>query len=343
MAILVTGCAGLVGASTTALLLRQGMEVVGIDNLNDYYLLELKQHRLDALRGRPGFQFHRLDIEDAAAVDSLFDRHAFDAVIHLAARAGVRNSISNPRQYVATNVMGTTNVLEAIRRTDVPKMVLASTSSLYAGLEMPFAESLPVNTPLSPYAATKKAAESLAWTWHHLHQLDVSVVRYFTVYGPAGRPDMSYFRFIHQIASGSPLILYGDGSQARDFTHVDDIARGTVAALKPVGHEVFNLGGSDPVTVSCMIETIGQLTGKEAQIRHRPFHDADMLATWANNDKARLQLGWEPAIGLEQGLASCVQWYFENQELAALACESHGMGDTVRRDRMSLRRPAAAA
>jgi nucleoside-diphosphate-sugar epimerase len=202
---------------------------------------------------------------------------------------------------------------------------------------------LPVNTPLSPYAATKKSAESLAWTWHHLHNLDVSVLRYFTVYGEAGRPDMSYFRFIHQIENELPLELFGDGSQARDFTHVADIARGTIKAMQPVGYEVFNLGDSDPVTVSALIATIEDLTGKQARIQRRPFHNADMLATWANIDKAREQLDWEPTIGLTEGLQRCVNWYRSNQELAERAFASFSFGENERTIPMTPTAVAAAA
>jgi nucleoside-diphosphate-sugar epimerase len=325
MALLVTGCAGLIGAQVTAQLLEQGETVVGVDNLNSYYLPQLKRHRLEPMLARSGFRFVEMDVTDAAALDQLVATQPFAAVLHLAAMAGVRYSIRSPRDYVLTNVLGTMNVLESMQRYGIGRMVLASTSSLYAGLQMPFVENLPVNQPLSPYAASKKGAEALAWTWHHLYGIHVAVVRYFTVYGPAGRPDMSYFRFIHQIESGMPLELFGDGSQARDFTHVRDIARGTVAALGSDGFEVYNLGGNDPLTVSTMIGMIEQITGKRAAIRELPFHHADMKATWANIDKAGTRLGWRPEIRLEEGLRECVGWYREHRDLARSAVEAFAM------------------
>lgn len=325
MAVLVTGCAGLIGSQVAALLAEQGEEVVGVDNLNSYYLPRLKRHRLDGLAGRPGFRFVELDVTDGEAVEGLFAGQPFESVLHLAAMAGVRYSIRRPREYVLTNVLGTMNVLESMRRHQSGRLVLASTSSLYAGLGMPFVETLPVNEPLSPYAASKKGAEALAWTWHHLYGIHVAVVRYFTVYGPAGRPDMAYFRFIHQIESGQPLELFGDGSQARDFTHVRDIARGTVAARRSDGFEVYNLGGNDPLTVSTMIGMIEQITGKRAAINEQPFHNADMKATWANIDKAGAKLGWRPEIRLEEGLRDCVAWYRRHRELARDAVEAFSM------------------
>lgn len=218
--------------------------MVGLDNLNDYYDPRLKQHRLEPLLKSPGFSFAEIDIEDGAALDRIFADHRFDAVINLAARAGVRASITDPHLYMRTNTVGTLNLLERMVLHAVPKFVIASTSSLYAGQPMPFTEDSIVTRPISPYAATKLAAESLAHVWHHLHGVDVSVLRYFTVYGPAGRPDMAPFRFCEWIRRGEPITLYGDGTQTRDFTYIDDIARGTLAGLKPLGYEIINLGGA---------------------------------------------------------------------------------------------------
>lgn len=309
---LVTGCAGFIASRVAALLIQQGHEVVGVDNLNDYYDVSLKQHRLDALADER-FQFHEMDIEGAAEVLQLFDK-PFDAVVNLAARAGVRYSMENPHVYVRTNTIGTLNLLEAMHQTGCTKMVLASTSSLYAGGPMPFVETLPVNTPISPYAASKKAAEMLAHSHHHLYDIDVSICRYFTVYGPAGRPDMCVFRFIRWIDSGQPIELFGDGTQARDFTYVDDIARGTIAAIKDVGFEVFNLGGGgEPVSLLTLISKLEELLGKTARITHKEFHKADVKVTQANVSRAKDKLGWEPQVGLDEGLAACVEWYRENQ------------------------------
>ncbi|HBE68357.1 MAG TPA: nucleotide sugar epimerase [Planctomycetaceae bacterium] len=309
---LVTGCAGFIANQVASQLLRDGHTVVGIDNVNDYYDVSLKRHRLDKLAG--DFEFFEADIEDRSVVDRIFREFQFEAVLNLAARAGVRYSMENPTVYMTTNALGSLNLLEAMKEHDVKKYVLASTSSLYAGQEMPFVESLSVNTPISSYAASKKAAEVLAYSHHYLYDIDVTVVRYFTVYGPAGRPDMCIFRFIKWIDEGTPIQLFGDGSQARDFTYVDDIAAGTIAALEPVGYEIVNLGGGKrPVSLNTVIQTLESLLGKKAVIDHKPFHKADIKETWADISKAKSLLGWEPVVELQQGLERCVEWYQENQ------------------------------
>jgi len=313
--VLLTGAAGFIGARTAHLLLDQGYEVVGVDNLNDYYDVRLKEHRLQGLDSRPGFFFVHGDIEDAGLVNDLVARRRPEVILNLAARAGVRYSMENPHVYMTTNAMGTLNLLEAMRLHGVGKMVLASTSSLYAGQAMPFSEELPVNTPVSPYAASKKAAEVMAYTYHFLYGIDVSVVRYFTVYGPAGRPDMSVFRFIRWIDEGTPIELFGDGNQARDFTFLDDIARGTVAAMRPLGFEVLNLGGGNrPVTMLSVISNLEELLGKKAVIDRKPPSKADVPATWADIRKAAQLLDWKPETALEEGLGHTVDWYVANRE-----------------------------
>ena len=261
-----------------------------------------------------GIEFHRIGIENKAAMRPLFEENQFDAVVNLAARAGVRYSMENPHVYMTTNAHGSLNLLELMREFDVKKYVLASTSSLYAGQQMPFVESLAVNTPISPYAASKKAAEVMAYSYHFLFGIDVSVVRYFTVYGPAGRPDMSIFRFIQWIDQGVPIELFGDGSQSRDFTYVDDIASGTIAALKPVGYEIINLGGGNqPISMNTVIATLEDLLGKKAKINYRDFHKADLKSTWADISKAKNLLGWEPKISLQEGLENSVNWYVDHR------------------------------
>lgn len=313
MKILLTGVAGFIASKTAEFLLDDGHEVLGVDNLNDYYDVDLKKLRLSKLEGRKGFEFLKVDIEDYNALENIFKANSFDAIMNLAARAGVRYSIENPHIYMSTNAQGSLNLLELAKKHDVKKYVLASTSSLYAGLEMPFKESLPVNTPISPYAATKKAAESMAFTYHHLFGLDVSIVRYFTVYGPASRPDMAQFRFMRWIDEGKPIQLYGDGSQSRDFTYVDDIARGTIAALRPLGHEIINLGGgNNPISVNSMIERLEKLLGKKAKVENLPFNNADMKETWADISKAKELLGWEPQIDFDKGLELAVKSYKDN-------------------------------
>lgn len=313
--ILVTGVAGLVGAATAHHLLERGDTVVGVDNLNAYYSPKIKEFRLEELDPQENFTFEKLDIEDPVGVGDLFERHSFDAVINLAARAGVRWSLIDPFVYVRTNMLGTTHLLENCQRHGVKTFVLASTSSLYAGQEMPFVETLPVNEPISPYAASKKGAEAMAYTFHHLYGLDVTVLRYFTVYGPAGRPDMSVYRFIQNMQKDQPLTVSGDGKQQRDFTFIDDIATGTVAAVDAShGFEVINLGGNRPVELNHVIKLIAEELGCSPRIIHKPFHQADMKATWANTEKAGLLLDWKPTVPVEAGIARTVRWHEANRE-----------------------------
>ncbi|MEM6690219.1 MAG: SDR family NAD(P)-dependent oxidoreductase [Planctomycetota bacterium] len=311
--ILVTGCAGFIGARTCEMLCEQGHRVVGIDNLNDYYSVSLKKHRLEQLQNKSGFEFHKMDIEDAIDVDSLYAKYRFECVINLAARAGVRYSMENPAIYMRTNSMGTMNLLEAMRHHGGKKFVLASTSSLYAGLPMPFTEDLPVNTPISPYAASKKSAEAMAYTYHYLYDIDVTILRYFTVYGPADRPDMAIHRFIKNILTDRPIKIFGDGSAARDFTYIDDVARGTIAAMRPLGHEIINLGGGgSPIRIDSIIELIEEICGTPAKLEYRDPFAADMQATRANIDKAEQTLEWCPTVQMREGLESSVAWHQEN-------------------------------
>ena len=312
--ILVTGCSGFIGSRVVELLCAEDdTTVIGIDNLNDYYDVRLKEYRRDKLAGLDNFAFIEMDIEDRPALAKLFDVHPFDAVVNLAARAGVRYSMENPHVYASTNFSGSLNLLSEMESHGVSKFVLASTSSLYAGQEMPFLESLPVNTPISPYAASKKAAEMMAYSYHHLYGIDVSVVRYFTVYGPAGRPDMSYMRFIQWIYNEQPITVYGDGRQTRDFTYVDDIAAGTISALKPLGYEVINLGrGDQPVSINDVIQKAENLLGKKAVVEYLPAHSADLNSTWADNRKAQQLLDWHPRTSIDDGLQECVDWFMEN-------------------------------
>jgi UDP-glucuronate 4-epimerase len=308
---LLTGVAGFIGARTAETLLEAGHELVGIDDLNHAYDVRVKEYRLERLRDRSGFRFERVDIGDRSAVESAaFQNQSFDAVINLAARAGVRTSVENPWLYVDTNVTGTLNLLEFCRIRGIPKFVLASTSSIY-GVEnsIPYREDQDTSRPISPYAASKKGAEALCHTFHFLYGLDVTVLRYFTVYGPAGRPDMSVFRFIQRIREGEPIYVYGDGSMSRDFTYVDDIVRGTLAALAPLGHEIINLGGDHPHRVTELVELIEDCLGKSARIEFMEAHPADVLQTWADIRKAETLLGWRPGVSLEEGIARSVEWY----------------------------------
>ncbi|MCC6806231.1 MAG: SDR family NAD(P)-dependent oxidoreductase [Deltaproteobacteria bacterium] len=316
MHVLLTGVAGFIASGVAKRLVAEGHTVTGVDNMNDAYDVRLKEFRLREVR--PLIEFIEADICDRDAMARLFSSHRFDAVINLAARAGVRQSVENPWVYFDTNATGTLNLLDLCRRFSVSKFLLASTSSLYGDAKtQPFTEAMATDTPLSPYAASKKAAEMICHTYHHLHGIDVSIVRYFTVYGPAGRPDMSLFRFTQWVSEGRPVILYGDGSQSRDFTYVDDIARGTVlAATKRVGYEIINLGSDAPWVLIDTLRLIEALAGKKAQIEHRPMHAADVKATWADVTKAKTLLGWKAEVDAKTGITRLVDWYRANREWA---------------------------
>ncbi len=314
---LLTGVAGFIGSKVAERLLEAGHAVVGLDNLNDAYDVRLKHWRLEQIRNHPAFSFHRLDVCDRAALDAL-DGRRFDAVLNLAARAGVRPSVVDPWSYQETNVTGTLNLLEWCRAREVPKFVLASTSSLYGqGHDLPYREDQNTDRPLSPYAASKKAAEALCYTYHYLYGLDVTVFRYFTVYGPAGRPDMSLFRFVQWISEDRPVLVFGDGSQSRDFTYVDDVARGTVAGLRPLGYEIVNLGSDTPVVLLDAIRLVERAVGRPARLVFQPRHPADVTATWADVGKAARLLDWQPRHAFEDGVRTLVAWYRANRSWAS--------------------------
>lgn len=313
---LVTGAAGFIGARTSEMLLEQGHTVVGIDNVNDAYDPRMKEYRLKKLQALPGFKFHRRDISEKPVIQ-LFKDERFDGVIHLAARAGVRYSVENPWAFLESNVIGTLNMLEVCRQFGCKKFILASTSSIYGeNPPYPTPETASSSEPMQPYAASKKGAEALAHSYHHLYDIDVTVVRYFTVYGPAGRPDLAMFRFVQWISEGLPVRINGDGKQSRGFTYVDDIARGTIAALKPLGYEIINLGGHEVVTINQLVEMIEELTGKSANVQYGPPNLADMFTNQADVTKARQLLGWEPQVDLREGLSNLIKWYNEERDWA---------------------------
>jgi len=314
MNVLVAGCAGLIGWKVSEKLLMEGYKVIGVDNLNDYYDPKLKEYRLEQLKKFDNFRFYKVDVENKEALRILFEKYYFDAVINQAARAGVRYSIQNPHVYFTTNTLGTLNLLELMKEFGVKKIILASTSSLYAGQPMPFKEDLPVNTPISPYAASKKAAEVTAYTYHYLYGIDAIILRYFTVYGPAGRPDMAVFNFIYKALKGIPIKVYGDGSQRRDFTYIEDVAEATLRAINLKGYEIINVGNSKPRALKELIKLIQEYTGKEVKLEYRGFHKADMKETWADITKAKKLLGWEPKTSLEEGVKRTVEWFTENWE-----------------------------
>lgn len=316
---LITGAAGFIAARVSEMLLEAGHQVYGVDNMNDAYDVRIKNYRLQQLAKYSDFRFDELDISDRARVSSLAGEGPFHAVINLAARAGVRASVLDPWAYVDTNMTGTLNLLELCRHHDIPKLILASTSSIYGeNAPLPTPETADSSFPLQPYAASKKGAEAMAHAYHFLFDIDVTVLRFFTVYGPAGRPDMSVFRFIHWIMEREPLQLNGDGTQSRGFTYVDDIARGVILALKKVGFEIINLGGHENKTINELIALIEEGIGKKANIEHHPFPAADMQANLADVQKAGELLGWEPEIGLEEGIARTIAWYRAERNWARL-------------------------
>ena len=314
---LLTGTAGFIGSFVAQELLESGHKVTGIDNLNDAYDIRLKQWRLQRLEPNKGFCFHKVDISDAEHLGRVWGNNQYDAVINLAARAGVRYSVENPNVYFQANLIGALNLLNLCRDHSVGKFVQASTSSLYGDHNpTPFYEDTDITKPLSPYAVSKGAAEMLCHSYHHLYGIDVTILRYFTVFGPAGRPDMSIFRFIQWITEDRPVVIYGDGNQERDFTYVEDIARGTILALQPLGYEVLNLGSDRPVKLMDVVRQIEAIVGKSARIVWKETALADVRATWANIEKAGALLGWEPSFSLEDGLKAGVEWYTAEREWA---------------------------
>jgi len=316
---LVTGAAGFIGARTSQMLIEQGHTVVGIDNMNDAYDPRIKEYRLKKLQGMSGFEFVRDDISDRGILtrQAALTNRKFDGVINLAARAGVRFSVENPWVFFESNVTGTLNMLELCKQFGCRKFILASTSSIYGeNPEYPTPETASSSEPMQPYAASKKGAEALAHSYHHLYDIDVTIVRYFTVYGPAGRPDLAIFRFVKWIMEGEPIRINGDGNQSRGFTYVDDIARGTIAALKPLGYEVINLGGHEVISINELVHLVEDLTGKKANVQYGPPNLADMFMNQANVTKAREMLGWNPQVTLREGIGNLVEWYKAEREWA---------------------------
>lgn len=329
MKILVTGVAGFIGMHVTQRLLARGDTVVGIDNLNDYYDPKLKHARLAQIEPYPKFKFEKVNIADRLAMSGLFEREKFDRVVHLAAQAGVRYSLQNPHAYVDSNLVGFVNVLEECRHAEVQHLVYASSSSVYGGnTKMPFSEGDPVDHPVSLYAATKKANELMAHSYSHLYGLPTTGLRFFTVYGPWGRPDMSPWLFTSAILEGRTIDVFNHGKMQRDFTYIDDIADGTVRVLDRIptsnqdfGSEVpnpassyapfkvYNIGNHTPVELMTFIKTIEESLGREAKKKFLPMQAGDVLATYADVDSLRSDTGFEPKIKLFEGIRHWTDWY----------------------------------
>lgn len=331
MKILVTGAAGFIGFHTSQLLLERGDEVVGLDNLNDYYDVSLKQARLEILSRYPGFRFVKLDLADRTEMAALFANEKFQRVINLGAQAGVRYSIKNPLAYIDSNVVGFANILEGCRHNGVEHLVYASTSSVYgANTAMPFSVHQNVDHPLSFYAATKKANELMAHTYAHLYNLPVTGLRFFTVYGPWGRPDMALFLFTKNILAGKPIDVFNYGNHRRDFTYIDDIAQGVVRSMDRVAsgspewrgdhpdpgtskapYRLYNIGNNEPVELMRYIELIEQCLGKKAQKNLLPMQQGDVPDTFADVDDLVRDVGYKPATSVEEGVRKFVDWYVE--------------------------------
>lgn len=329
MKILVTGVAGFIGMATASSLLARGDEVVGLDNLNDYYDVSLKEARLAQLNGYPSFRFLRMDVADRAAIGQLFAEEKFDKVIHLAAQAGVRYSIQNPHAYVDSNLVGFVNILEGCRHNQVQHLTYASSSSVYGGnAKMPFSEHDSVDHPVSLYAATKKANELMAHTYSHLYGLPTTGLRFFTVYGPWGRPDMAPFLFAGAILKGQSIKVFNHGKMQRDFTYIEDIVEGVVRAsdrnatadagydplladpaASNVPYRVFNIGNSDPVPLMDFISAIETATGRVAEKEYLPMQDGDVPATFADTELLHDWVGFAPATPIGEGVARFVRWY----------------------------------
>jgi UDP-glucuronate 4-epimerase len=331
MKILVTGAAGFIGSTASLKLLARSDEVVGLDNLNDYYDVNLKKDRLKRLQDKAGFRFVQLDIADRPGMEALFAAEKFDRVIHLAAQAGVRYSLKNPHAYIDSNIVGFTNILEGCRHSKVQHLVYASSSSVYGGnTKMPFSEHDSVDHPVSLYAATKKANELMAHTYSHLYGLPTTGLRFFTVYGPWGRPDMALFLFTKAILEGRAIDVFNYGKMQRDFTYVDDIVEGVIRVLDrtaeanptydPVEadpatsnapYRVFNIGNNNPVPLLDFIGCIEDALGMKAEKNLLPLQDGDVPATYANTDALRDWVGFVPGTSVETGIANFVAWYRE--------------------------------
>lgn len=303
--------AGFIGSHTAKALAKRGDEVVGIDNFNDYYSPKLKEDRVNIFLKDCKFPIHRLDIGNREEIRKVFQENKFDQVCHLAAQAGVRYSLDNPGIYIQSNIVGTHNLLECCREFGVKNFIFASSSSVYGGNEkIPFAETDAVDRPVSLYAATKKTNELEAYSYHHLFGLNVSGLRFFTVYGPWGRPDMAYFKFTDLIVNGRPIEVYNDGKMKRDFTYIDDIVEGILRSIDCCrGYEIFNLGNNRPVELEKLIKTIEENLRKTAAKKYLPLQPGDVVATYADIDKAKKILNWEPKVKIEEGIGKFVEWY----------------------------------
>lgn len=311
MRVLITGAAGFIGSHLAEALLARGDEITAIDSLNDYYDPGMKRANIDQALRSPRYHFHKLDICEETAFREVFRDARPEVVVHLAARAGVRPSLQHPRLYHEVNILGSQHVLDACRDFDISHLVFASTSSVYGGsTQRPYTESDPVMRPVSPYAATKRMNELMAHVYHHVHGLNVTLLRFFTAYGPRQRPDMAIHLFTRKMLAGEPITLFGDGASARDYTYVDDIIDGVVKAVdRPFAYEILNLGEARTTRLDALVELLEAATGVSAHIEWKPFQAGDVEVTHADIGHARNLLGYAPRFTMEEGLARFVDWY----------------------------------
>jgi nucleoside-diphosphate-sugar epimerase len=312
MNVLVTGAAGFIGSHLCEALLEVGHTVTGVDNFDPYYDRTIKERNLRESLLRPDFHFVEMDLRDAPAVRALMAQ-GWDRVVHLAGRGGVRRSILEPQAYLENNLLATGNVLEAMRETGLDRLVFASTSSVYGNVSpVPFREDNRADWPISPYSASKKACEVLAYTYHHLHGLHAFVLRFFTVYGPRQRPDMAIHTFVKAVTRGEAIERYGDGSTERDYTYVDDIVAGVVRAVERVeGYEIINIGGAQTTSLAHLIELIEEVTGERARVVEKPLPPGDVVRTFADTSKAQRLLDFRAEVSIEEGLRRFIRWYRE--------------------------------
>ena len=312
--ILITGAAGFIGSNLADELLKHDFNVMGLDNFDPFYRREIKESNIsDALRNS-AFIFKEGDIRDPEFLDMCFSEFKPGLVIHLAAKAGVRPSISDPAAYFDVNVNGTLNLLEAMRRSNTGRMLFASSSSVYGNnKKIPFSESDNVDYPISPYAASKKAGELLCHTYHHLYGIDIFCLRFFTVYGPRQRKDLAINKFTRAILEGEAITLYGDGTTSRDYTYISDLMQGIKKAIEKVnGFDIFNLGESNAISLARLVELLEEKTGKKAALQYMPLQDGDVIQTFADISKSKDILGYNPVIGIEAGIEKYVEWYISS-------------------------------
>ena len=316
MKLLVTGCAGFIGSHVAEALLKKGDPTVGVDNLNDFYDVKIKEKNLAILKKHKGFVFYKEDVRNYKGLKEIFEKEKPDKVVHIAARAGVRPSIEQPVLYEEVNVKGTLNLLALSKAYKIKNFVFASSSSVYGNQKkVPFSETDPVDNPVSPYAATKRAGELLCYTYHYLYGLKVTCLRFFTVYGPRGRPDMAPYLFTGWISEGTPIKKFGNGTTKRDYTYITDIVAGVLAAIdKDLDFEIINLGNNQPIQLNDFIKVIEKAVDKKAQIKEMPMQPGDVDVTYADISKAQKLLGYKPEISIEQGMKRFVEWYEQQKQ-----------------------------